>query len=83
MKIESITDEYRNDFSAILFCEHCGAKKKLTSGYHDNFYHTQVIPAMICWSCGLDRSGAVQIELENAEMGSELKPIGHSSWEKI
>ena len=55
MRISKITSEYGNDFSAEMECEHCGAKSKLNSGYHDDFYHTRVIPAMMCASCGKDR----------------------------
>jgi transcription elongation factor Elf1 len=57
MKIKQITSEYRNDFSADMECEHCGHVQQLTSGYHDNYYHTQVIPAMFCKACGLNRAG--------------------------
>lgn len=60
MKISKITSQHGNDFSAEMECEHCQAKAKLTSGYHDNFYHTRVIPAMKCGSCGKDRSGATE-----------------------
>ena len=58
MKIKNILSEHSNDFTAMMECEHCGHERKLTSGYHDNYYHTQVIPNMHCESCGLDRAGA-------------------------
>jgi len=35
MKIKNITSEHRNDFCAIMECEHCGSTQKLSSGYHD------------------------------------------------
>ena len=57
MKIEKITDELGNDFSADMVCEHCGHTAHITSGYHDNLYHTHVIPAMKCSVCGKNRSG--------------------------
>jgi len=57
MKIKTITNEHRNDFSAIMECEHCWDEFKLTSGYHDNHYHTKVIPGMYCKTCGLNRAG--------------------------
>jgi len=57
MKIKTITYESRNDFHAIMECEHCGAEQKNTSGYHDNYYHTQVIPGMFCKTCGRNRAG--------------------------
>ena len=59
MKIKEITFQMRSDFAAVMECEHCSASQKLTSGYDDNFYHTQVIPAMTCKSCGKNRSGIV------------------------
>lgn len=60
MKIKEITSEHGNDFSAIMECEHCGHEGKLTSGYHDQFYHTKVIPAMFCKACGLNREGTAE-----------------------
>lgn len=57
MKIDKITFEMSNDFSAILRCEHCDATQPLTSGYHDNYYHTKVMPAINCRACGKDRAG--------------------------
>lgn len=57
MKIKTITWEHRNDFNAVMVCEHCGNEQDNRSGYHDNYYHTQVIPKMKCKDCGKDRSG--------------------------
>lgn len=65
MKIQDITSESGNDFSAIMVCEHCGVTHKITSGYHDNFYHTKVIPAMTCKLCGLNRAGESPDEKNN------------------
>ncbi len=59
MKIKEILSEHRNDFTAWLVCEHCDSVQKLTTGYHDNYYHTQVIPAMPCANCGKVRDGSV------------------------
>lgn len=61
MKIKSIISEYRNDFNAVMECEHCGWQYTLKSGYHDNYYHTSVIPAMTCKACGKNRSGEVGV----------------------
>ena len=61
MKIKSIISEYRNDFNAVMECEHCERTYTLRSGYHDNYYHTQVIPAMWCKSCGKNRAGELEI----------------------
>ena len=60
MKIAKMLSEYRNDFTAIMKCEHCGSTKELTSGYHDNYYHTEVIPAMHCNTCGKNRAGQLE-----------------------
>ena len=57
MKIKEILSEYRNDFSAVLVCEHCGSTQRINSGYHDNNYHTRVIPGMFCRACRLNRAG--------------------------
>jgi len=59
MKIKEITFEMGNDFAAVMECEHCHSTQKLSSGYHDNFYHTRVIPAMTCKTCGKTRDGIV------------------------
>lgn len=60
MKIKKVTFEMGNDFSAIMECEHCGHEAENRSGYNDGFYHSRVIPAMRCSSCGKDRAGSVQ-----------------------
>ena len=54
MRIKKITSQSRRDFSAILVCGHCEAEEKLTTGYDDSYYHQNVIPAMVCKSCGKD-----------------------------
>lgn len=56
MKIKGMTFEHRNDFAAAFVCEHCGHEQNL-SGYHDNHFHTKVIPELFCPKCGLDRMG--------------------------
>lgn len=62
MKIKEITWESRNDFKADLECEHCGHIQDLTNGYHDNYYHTKVIPAITCQQCGKNRAGEIPEE---------------------
>jgi hypothetical protein len=52
MKIERYTHEYRNDFHAILKCEYCEHSQELKSGYHDDYYHKHVLPAIRCETCG-------------------------------
>lgn len=64
MKITKILTQHRNDFTALIDCEHCGTEEKLTTGYHDEYYHTKVIPAMHCKNpeCGKNRAGEVKKE---------------------
>ena len=57
MKIKTITSEIGNDFCATMECEHCGNTQELSCGYHDNYFHTKVIPNMKCSRCGKDREG--------------------------
>lgn len=60
MFIKRITSQHGNDFSADMECEHCGHVGRITTGYHDDFYHNRVIPAMSCSSCGKNRAGETQ-----------------------
>lgn len=66
MKIKTILWEMGNDFRAIMACEHCGNEQDNRSGYHDNYYHTQVIPAMRCKECGKNREGKDADAMEKA-----------------
>lgn len=56
MKLIKIIRQYRNDFSGILKCEHCGYEQKLNNGYHDHYYHSIVIPGICYNSCGENRA---------------------------
>lgn len=56
MRIDRITFQMRNDFKAIMKCEFCGHEQLNNSGYHDTYYHQQVIPAMKCEECGKSTS---------------------------
>jgi len=60
MKIKAFLTQYGSDFTATMECEHCGHTAKLTTGYHDDFYHDRVIPAMRCASCGKNRAGELK-----------------------
>lgn len=51
MKIKTIIRQSRRDFTAIYECEHCQAEIQ-SSGYDDNYFHTEVIPTMVCEKCG-------------------------------
>jgi predicted RNA-binding Zn-ribbon protein involved in translation (DUF1610 family) len=51
MKIKTIESQHRRDFTAIYECEHCGHTKR-GGGYDDGNFHQNVIPNMVCESCG-------------------------------
>jgi rubrerythrin len=51
MKIETILNQNRRDFTAIYRCEHCN-KTQEKSGYDDAYFHQNVVPSMMCPSCG-------------------------------
>lgn len=55
MKIKEITGQHRRDFWAIYECEGCGHTTKESSGYDDRNFHDNVIPKMVCESCGKSR----------------------------
>jgi Zn finger protein HypA/HybF involved in hydrogenase expression len=58
MKILEKTYQHRRDFRADMVCEHCGHIEKNVSGYDDTYFHTEVIPNMVCKKCG-KKSGEV------------------------
>ena len=51
MKIKHIESQHRRDFTAVYECEHCGFEKR-GSGYDDDNFHQNVVPAMQCEKCG-------------------------------
>jgi ribosomal protein L37AE/L43A len=51
VKIKTIKNQHRRDFTAIYECEHCGFEHE-GYGYDDANYHENVIPAMECQKCG-------------------------------
>lgn len=57
MKIKDITWQLHNDFYALMVCEHCGHEQEIKSGYDDEYYHTRVIPKMVCKKCSKNRDG--------------------------
>jgi len=59
----------RNDFSAVMECEHCSATQELKTGYHDGFYHNHVIPAITCKACGKNQSGIIPAVKNDNGMG--------------
>lgn len=52
MIISKMLTQHRNDFTAMLTCEYCKHETKLNTGYNDSYYHSKVVPAMVCPSCG-------------------------------
>jgi C4-type Zn-finger protein len=64
MKIKELLTQHRSDFTATMECEHCNHTCKLTTGYHDNYYHTKVIPGMHCPVCGKNRAGELKQDKE-------------------
>lgn len=52
MKIKKFLSQHRRDFTAMMICEHCGHEELNKYGYDDDNYHVNVIPAMLCKSCG-------------------------------
>lgn len=69
MKIKQITSQFRSDFSATMECEHCRHTEHITNGYHDDFFHERVIPAMRCAACGKNRAG------EMAHTDKDVSPM--------
>ena len=51
MRIKEIISQHRRDFTAIYVCDNCGNEVK-KSGYDDSFFHQNVVPKMVCESCG-------------------------------
>ncbi len=47
------TSQHRRDFNAKMACEFCDAPEvDLEGGYDDEYYHSTVIPSIVCASCG-------------------------------
>ena len=60
MHIKQITSQHRNDFSAIMTCEHCGKESENGHGYNDTYYHEKVIPKMYCPHCNKNSLGETE-----------------------
>lgn len=52
MHIKKINSQSRRDFYADYECEHCGNIHYNVSSYDDRFFHSNVIPNMMCAKCG-------------------------------
>ena len=51
MKIKKMINQYRRDFTALMYCEFCQHEEINNSGYDDRYYHDNVIPDMKCKKC--------------------------------
>lgn len=60
MRIKRITWQHRNDYRAVMVCEHCRHTQTDPCGYADAFYQERVIPAMYCGGCGKNSDGATR-----------------------
>jgi C4-type Zn-finger protein len=63
MFIQKVLTQYNNDFTATMECEHCGSTEHLGYGYNDEFFHSKVIPAIMCNICGKS-SNDVEIDVD-------------------
>jgi hypothetical protein len=74
MEIKEITWQHRNDFAAIMICEHCSHEAMNNAGYNDVYYHTKVIPSFHCPNCGKNREGKLREPTPSEEAGRALLP---------
>lgn len=66
MKIHQELGGGGNDFYATFICEHCAHVTPKRAGYHDGYFHNQVIPSWFCPECGKNRAGAKLVIKEDA-----------------
>jgi len=74
MKIDKITFEMGRDFYAVMRCEHCDSTQENKAGYHDAYYHNEVIPSMVCETCGRtgrNRDGTLTHTTPTSERASD------------
>lgn len=71
MKIKEIKSQTRRDFRAIYVCEHCGYEYE-DSGYDDNYFHSKVIPDMVCKECGKKASDSYRPLATKYPEGAEV-----------
>lgn len=65
MKIKTIKDQIRRDFTAVYECQFCGNTYE-GSGYDDSYFHQKVVPDMECKKCG---------KSTNSEPGEKPRPL--------
>lgn len=67
MRIKKITSQHRNDYTAVMECEHCGHEQVDKYGYDDANYHENVIPLQACGKCNKMRNGDERVILTSVE----------------
>jgi len=75
MKIHEITWQHRNDFRAILKCEHCQSQQDLIDGYSDQNYYSEVLPKIVCVSCGKDAYGETNWQVQAKQLTAKNKQL--------
>jgi len=60
MFTKTILSQHRNDYTAIMKCEHCGHEQKDPYGYADRNYIENIIPKMYCQGCNKNRAGEIK-----------------------
>ena len=63
MFIKEILTQNRRDFTAEYQCEHCN-HKITRGGYDDRNFHDEVVPYMVCESCGASSGGNIFSKIE-------------------
>ncbi|MGI6602743.1 MAG: hypothetical protein ACOX3P_03815 [Saccharofermentanales bacterium] len=68
MKIKRILQQHRRDFRAEYECQFCG-HIAIGTGYDDANFHENVIPKMVCDSCGKS------VAANKDELTEEYRPL--------
>lgn len=86
MKLEEVTWQNSNDFKGILRCEHCDSTQFMDYGYQDDNFHNNVIPAIVCISCGKRGNKTIPngISDPGTQGGFAVKKVKHEIevWER-
>ena len=61
MFVKKFLTQHRNDFTALMRCEHCEATELNGSGYFDDNYFHNVVPRFYCKACHKNRAGVVRL----------------------
>lgn len=67
MRVSEVTWRNRNDYNAILECEHCQHTQRASGLYADAFFAMRVLPSRYyCDGCGLNALGEKRAEAVTA-----------------